>query len=318
MPDALNEVFRVNNLLEDIGGLVDPEDLPEVVEGGGGGNGGNDELDSNDGADYTMAAKKTFVTSRPGRDGGSVTIGGGNSTTRRAKQSSASLAEKLLASISPDVEARQNDNRAVMRLYLQQIRAHEDTIRMRELQNDSLRQDLANFQDKFRAHEDTIRMRELQTDTLRRELTNLQDKNRANEDTIRARELQIDSLRQELTNAQDKVQSTLRELSSAERRADRLETNLNMLKMMGTRRGRSSRRTHATTHRTLSPSSSSNGSLSSSQSPLRSALKGKRRRVDLPVNSKILERGNGEKVYQDGEDEAAELLITLQRGAGGM
>ncbi len=29
MPDALNKVFHVNNMLEDIGGLVDPEDLPE-------------------------------------------------------------------------------------------------------------------------------------------------------------------------------------------------------------------------------------------------------------------------------------------------
>ncbi|KAF8260203.1 hypothetical protein EI94DRAFT_1811982 [Lactarius quietus] len=29
MPNALSEVFHVNNMLEDIGGLVDPEDLPE-------------------------------------------------------------------------------------------------------------------------------------------------------------------------------------------------------------------------------------------------------------------------------------------------
>ncbi|KAH9024958.1 hypothetical protein EDB84DRAFT_1614164 [Lactarius hengduanensis] len=41
MPDALNEVFRVNNKMEDIGGLVDPEDLPE----GGGGSGNDSDSD---------------------------------------------------------------------------------------------------------------------------------------------------------------------------------------------------------------------------------------------------------------------------------
>ena len=34
MQDALNEVFHVDNMMEDIGGLVDPEDLPDE-EGSG-------------------------------------------------------------------------------------------------------------------------------------------------------------------------------------------------------------------------------------------------------------------------------------------
>jgi hypothetical protein len=72
MPDALNQVFHVNNMLEDIGGLVDPEDPPEGGNGadrdGGSGANRNDESDSNDmdGANNATAAKKTFVTSRPG------------------------------------------------------------------------------------------------------------------------------------------------------------------------------------------------------------------------------------------------------------
>ena len=141
MPDALNEVFRVNNMMEDVGGLVDPEDLPD--EEGGGSDAGrditngtqaiNDEMDVNDtledGTDNTSPAKKTFVTSHPGTDGGSVGTRGGSGTndvtTRRTRQTSASLAEKLLASISPEAEARQNDNRAVTRLYLQRIRTLE-------------------------------------------------------------------------------------------------------------------------------------------------------------------------------------------------
>ncbi len=137
MPDALNKVFRVNNMLEDVGGLIDPEDLLEV-EGSnspgrvysGNGASGNNELDSND-ADYTTPAKEKFVTSCPGTDGGSVSISGGSSVssmTRQIRQSLVSLAEKLLSSISPDVEACQNDNRAVMCLYLQQICAQEETI----------------------------------------------------------------------------------------------------------------------------------------------------------------------------------------------
>ncbi|KAI9431135.1 hypothetical protein BJY52DRAFT_1232221 [Lactarius psammicola] len=145
MPDALNEVFRVNNMLEDIGGLVDPEDPPE----GGGGAGRHNDSDS-DGIDDAPPLKKTYMMSRPGTDGGSIGIGSGSgSTTKRTKHSSASLAEKLLSSISPDAEARQNDNRAVMRLYLQQIRAQEETIRVRELQNDVLRQEVANLQEKL-------------------------------------------------------------------------------------------------------------------------------------------------------------------------
>ena len=117
MPDALNNIFCVNEVLEDIGGLVDPEDLPEEEGGrgagrdGGGGAGGNDEPDSNDGDDYATPAKKTFVTSRPGTDRGGISMGGGgNSMTQQSRQTTASLADKLLSSISPDAEARQNNN----------------------------------------------------------------------------------------------------------------------------------------------------------------------------------------------------------------
>ena len=91
MPYALNEVFWVNNILEDIGGLVDPEDLQEV-EGGSShsigrvGAGRNDELNT-DRADYSLPSKKNFVTSHPGMDGGSVGVSGG-STTRWTKPTS--------------------------------------------------------------------------------------------------------------------------------------------------------------------------------------------------------------------------------------
>jgi hypothetical protein len=150
MPDALNEVFRVNEMMEDIGGLVDPEDLPEGSSGAGrdgsSGAGGNDQSDMND-VDPTHA-KKTYITSRPGTDGGSIGVTGsssGGSVTRRTKLlGPVSLAEKLLSSLSPDAEARQNDNKAMIRLYLQQIRTLEDTIRMRELQIDALRQELTH------------------------------------------------------------------------------------------------------------------------------------------------------------------------------
>ena len=240
MPDALNEVFRVNNMLEDIGGLVDLEDLPE----GGSGAGRNDESDS-DGVDDVAPAKKKFVTSRPGTDGGSVGIGGsGSSTTRRTKHGSASLAEKLLSSISPDVEARQNDNRAVMRLYLQQIRAQEETIQVRELQNDALRQEVASLQ--------------------------------------------------------ERLQSTVRELNKAERRADKLEMRLDLLEIMGKRSSCSSRRRRTHHKRSLTSTSGSDGSASSSQrsrSPSCSTLKGKHRRVDLPVVPKTSEKGKGKMMY---------------------
>jgi len=275
MPDALNEVFRVNNMLEDVGGLVDPEDLPEVEDSngtgrayGGSGAGGNDEFDPND-ADYATPAKKKFVTSCPGTDGGSVSISGssgGGSTTRRMRQSSASLAEKLLSSISPDAEARQNDNRAVMRLYLQQIRAQEETIRVRELQNDALRQEVANLQDKLQS-------------------------------TIR-----------ELSRAE-------RRADKLEMRLDMLEMRLDMLEMMGTHHSHSSQRHRAHHKWTLSSSSSSSGSASSSrrsQSPSRSVLKSKRHRVDL---QKTLAKGKGKMVYRDKEDEdAAASLMTLVTG----
>ncbi|KAH8979483.1 hypothetical protein EDB83DRAFT_2537246 [Lactarius deliciosus] len=140
IPDAINEVFRVNNKMEDIGGLVDPEDHPE---GGGGGN------SDSDGVEDAPPAKKRFVTSRPGTDSGSIGSGAGGSTSRRTKHGSASLAEKLLSSISPDAEAHQNDNRAIQRLYLQQIHALEETVCVRELQNNALCQEVANLQEKL-------------------------------------------------------------------------------------------------------------------------------------------------------------------------
>ena len=173
MPDALNEVFCVNDMLEDIGGLVNPEDLPEMVHSGAGGDGdsgvgGHNELDSidTDRMDYATPAKKTFVTSCPGTDGGSINTGGSSSSTWRTRQTPASLADKLLTSFSPDAEARQNDERAVMRLYLQQIRAHEDTIRMREQQNDTLRQELALLQDKLQTTARELSRTERQADKL--------------------------------------------------------------------------------------------------------------------------------------------------------
>ena len=182
----------MNNRLEDIGGLVDVEDLME----GNSGAGGNEE----DGADEAMPAKKTFVTSRLGTDGGNIAMAGGiTSTTRRTRQGSAALAEKLLSSISSDSGAHANDHRDVMRLYLQQIRSLEDTVRIRELQ--------------------------------------------------------IDALRQELANSQDKLHATMRELDTVERKADRLEMQLEMMEMMGTHRGRSPQ--HSPTgnrKRPLSPS----------------------------------------------------------------
>ena len=178
MPDALNEVFRVNDMLEDIGGLVDPEDLPEMVHSGAGGDGdsgvgGHNELDSidTDRTDYATPAKKTFVTSHPGTDGGSINTGGSSSSsTRRTRQTPASLADKLLTSFSPDAEAHQNDERVVMRLYLQQIWAHEDTIRMREQQNDTLRQELALLQDKLQTTARELSRTERRADKLKMRL----------------------------------------------------------------------------------------------------------------------------------------------------
>ena len=178
MPDALYEVFRVNDMLEDIGGLVDPEDLPEI-EGSGAGRDGNsgvgehnepDSIDT-DRTDYATPVKKTFVTSCPGTDGSSISAGGSsNSSTRRTRQTPASLVDKLLSSISPDAEARQNNERAVMRLYLQQIWAHEDTIRMRELQNDALRKELTLLQDKLQTTTHELSRTERQADKLKMRL----------------------------------------------------------------------------------------------------------------------------------------------------
>ncbi|KAH9009952.1 hypothetical protein EDB85DRAFT_1902616 [Lactarius pseudohatsudake] len=256
IPDALNEVFRVNHKMEDIGGLVDPEDHPE---GGGGGN------SDSDGVEDAPPAKKRFVTSRPGTDGGSVRSGAGGSTSRQTKHGSASLAEKLLSSISPDAEARQNDNRAIQRLYLQQIRALEETVRVRELQNDALRQEVANLQ--------------------------------------------------------EKLQTTLRELNRAEHRADKVDMRLEVLELMGKRSGRSShrRRAHHKRPLTFESSSSPGGSASSShhsRSPSRSALKGKRRRMDSsPVVPKRSEKGKEKMVYQEDEGPATSLVMS-QSGSG--
>ena len=145
MPEALNEVFWVNDVLEDIGGLVDVDDTPEGLSSAGG-DGGTSHAGGNEAneANEVMPVKKTFITSRPGTEGGSSTV-----PTQWTRQVSATLAEKLLSSISPDTEALSNDNKAVMHLYLQQIRALEDTVWMRELQNDALRQELAKSQDKL-------------------------------------------------------------------------------------------------------------------------------------------------------------------------
>ena len=52
MPDALNKVFCVNNLLEDIGGLVDPEDLPD--EEGSGSDAGQDISNSTQAGNHEM------------------------------------------------------------------------------------------------------------------------------------------------------------------------------------------------------------------------------------------------------------------------
>ena len=181
MPNALNNIFCVNEVLEDIGGLVDPEDLPEeegsrgAGRDGGGGAGGNDMLDSNDGDDYATPAKKTFVTSCPGTDRGGISMGGGgNSTTQQSRQTSSSLANKLFLSISPDAEAHQNDNRAVMCLYLQQIWALEDTIWTWELQNNLLCQELTNLQDKLQSSTHELSRAERQADKLQMHLEMLE------------------------------------------------------------------------------------------------------------------------------------------------
>ncbi|KAH9030581.1 hypothetical protein EDB83DRAFT_2319314 [Lactarius deliciosus] len=274
MPDALNEVFRVNHMMEDIGGLVDPEDLPEVENrsgvasasgraSSGNGAGGNDEVDSNSNdADYATPAKKTFVTSRPGMDGGGSIGISGSSTTRRTRQSSASLAEKLLSSISPDAEARQNDNRAVMRLYLQQIRAQEETIRVRELQNDALRQEVANLQDKIQ--------------TMIRELSRA--------------ERRVDKFKARLELLE--MMGTYRGRSSQHHRTHH-------------------KRTLSSSSSSANSSASSTGSRNS-QSSSRPVLKGKRRHVDSKTSAKGKGKMVYHDVQRDHEDEeAAASLMTL-------
>ena len=68
---------------------------------GDGSAGGNNEPDLNDADNYATPAKKTFVASHPGADGGGVSMGGGsNNMTWQSTQTSAS--DKLHSSISPD------------------------------------------------------------------------------------------------------------------------------------------------------------------------------------------------------------------------
>lgn len=150
----------MNEILENVGGLVDVEDVVEdkgVSSAGDGGSGVNDQLDTQQGR-ADAAAKKTFVTSCPGMDGGSSGGHNGNSTIRWTEQSSASLVEKLIHTLSHDGEG-QND--AVVRLYLQQIRGHEETIRMREMQIDTLCQELAQSVQRVHALEMDLKVLKL-------------------------------------------------------------------------------------------------------------------------------------------------------------
>ena len=115
----------MNEILENVGGLVDVEDMVEdkgVSSAGDGGSGVNDWLDTWWGR-ADAAAKKTFVTSHPSMDNESSSGHNGNSTIQWMKQSPASLVEKLIHTLSHDGEG-QND--AVVHLYLQQICGHED------------------------------------------------------------------------------------------------------------------------------------------------------------------------------------------------
>lgn len=121
---------------------VDPEDLPEVEGTRRNGSSRNDF----DRDDHTAPAKETFATSRPGTDpdwdGGSVNDGGSTTWQTKHGSTSPSLAEMLLASISPDAEARQNHHEAVMHLYLQRIRTQDGTIRELDLKNYALQNQL--------------------------------------------------------------------------------------------------------------------------------------------------------------------------------
>ncbi|KAH8993545.1 hypothetical protein EDB86DRAFT_2830073 [Lactarius hatsudake] len=139
IPDAINKVFQMNNKMEDIGGLVDPEDHPE---------GGSGQLGLRWGR-RCSTCKKRFVTSFPGTDSGSIGSSAGGSTSQQMKHGSALLAEKLLSSISPDAEACQNDNRAIQCLYLQQICALEEMVHVQELQINTLLQEVTNLQEKL-------------------------------------------------------------------------------------------------------------------------------------------------------------------------
>ena len=79
MLNALNEVFHVNNTMEDVGRLVDPEDLPD--EEGSGNDAGQDISNGTQARNHEMdlnntledgSAKKKFITSCPGTYGGSI------------------------------------------------------------------------------------------------------------------------------------------------------------------------------------------------------------------------------------------------------
>ena len=143
--------------------VVDPEDLPEVEGTRRDGSGRNNI----DGAD---PAKNMFVTSRRGTDqdwtGGSARDD--NSTAWQTKNGSASpsLAEMLLSSISPDDGARQNHNEAVTRLYPQQIRSQQSTIRELELKNYALQGQLYSTVYKLNREERRADRLEMRLETL--------------------------------------------------------------------------------------------------------------------------------------------------------
>jgi hypothetical protein len=122
--------------------VVDPEELPEV-EGTRRDGSSKNNIDRED---RIALANNTFATSRPGTDlawdDGSVSDGGSTTWQTKHGSESPSLAEMLLASISPEAEARRNRNEAVMNLYLQRIRALERTIQELELKKDALQDQL--------------------------------------------------------------------------------------------------------------------------------------------------------------------------------
>jgi hypothetical protein len=122
--------------------VVDSEDLPKV-EGTR-----RDGLSRNnfDREVRTTPAKNTFATSRPDTDpdwdGRSVSDGGSTTWQTEHGSTSPNLAEMLLASISPEAEARRNRREAVLQLYLQRIRTQDGTILELERKNYALQNQL--------------------------------------------------------------------------------------------------------------------------------------------------------------------------------